>query len=313
MEVIAYRYLGADSSNGEEFNRVHVEDYLPTEPFDVDRYNKLKQTVSYTELTHLSDALRRLQADPRFSVMLATAWVQPLLDKSEAIDVPLGGDQGYNQGYGPGSDAQNTEGGGQGNEGVNQGNDQGAGQSLDQGTGETGTQVQGNGGTGGQGGAPAGAPEGSGTMGQEGPQAAGPGMSGTMRVYGDHFLYVDLRLEATVPQGSDSESPGQASQGEEGTDEASQNEAGTDQASTGMAGGEAGTQNDLAVYHISEIRRIKLDEVQYFDHPYIGAIVSVTRYTGPPPGQATDQGTGQNAPGTGGAQGTEGTQGTSDQ
>jgi hypothetical protein len=77
-----------------------------------------------------------------------------------------------------------------------------------------------------------------------------------------------------------------------------------DQASTatGMNAGQGETPNGLAVYHISEIRRIKLDEVQYFDHPYIGAIVSVTRYTGPPPGQDTQD--------TGGTQDTQGTQAT---
>jgi hypothetical protein len=232
VEVIAFHYLGPDSSGGEQFNRMWVKDYLPAPGFDVEQYNKLHETVSYTRLSNLSGALARLQADPRFSVMLATAWVQPLLDKNEAVDVPLGSYPGMAQ------DANRSTG-----QGLGQGVDQGLGQDIAQ----SGNSAYGSG---------------SGF-------GSGARISGTMTVFGDHFLFVSLNLEAALPQSADSGNGFQDTSGS----------AGTDAADVGMAP----VDSRVRVFHISEKRRIKLDEVQYFDHPYIGAIVSVTRYEGPTP------------------------------
>ncbi len=88
---------------------------------------------------------------------------------------------------------------------------------------------------------------------------AGPQMAGSVRVYGDHLLFVDLNLRARLPS-----------------------RVSADQ-SSGSADSTTGrTRLDDAhdAFALSESRRIKLDEIHYFDHPYIGAIVSVTRHEG---------------------------------
>jgi len=265
IEVIAFRYLGPDSSGGEQFDRLSVRDYLPAPGFNIEQYNKLRETISYTRLSHLSDALERLQTDPRFSVMLATAWIQPLLDKNEAVDVPLGSkpgseQEGYYQDRHHGANERDNkvmsqdmnqdtaqDMNGSTNQGLGQGVDQGLGQDI--------------------------APSGESAYGSGSSFGSGARISGTMRVFGDHFLFVNLNLEAALPEQADT---GNALQDT------------SDSAGTGANdGGMAPMDNGSRVFHISEKRRIKLDEVQYFDHPYIGAIVSVTRYNGPAPDNAS--------------------------
>lgn len=264
VEVIAFHYLGPDSSGGEQFDRLSVKDYLPAPGFDIDQYNRLRETITYTRLSHLNDVLDRLQADPRFAVMLATAWIQPLLDKKEAVEVPLGSEQGseqegYDQGYyhgaGPGAHREDRQDNSQDNsQSTNQdgsrniGQDEGGSmnQSVDQGMDQTGEMSYGS-------------------QADAGGAGADSRISGTLSVYGDHYLFVDLNLEAAFPESMDENNAFQSTSAIPAGD-----------------GAESGG-NGPRVFHISERRRIKLDEVQYFDHPYIGAIVSVTRYEGPMP------------------------------
>ena len=50
---------------------------------------------------------------------------------------------------------------------------------------------------------------------------------------------------------------------------------------TAMASDPATLANPTPIdYHISETRRVKLNEVHYFDHPYLGAVVRVSRESG---------------------------------
>ncbi|HSH40994.1 MAG TPA: CsiV family protein [Arenicellales bacterium] len=94
VEVIAFQYQGADTAAGERFDRVLVESYLPEAGFDVDEYNRVRETVSYTSVTQLAGALERLRASPRYSVLAASAWVQPLLSQRQSVAVPFGQDYG---------------------------------------------------------------------------------------------------------------------------------------------------------------------------------------------------------------------------
>lgn len=233
VEIVAFQYRGPDSSGGETFDRLSVEDFLPSRSFDIDRYNRIRDTISYTSLSHLDGALERLQTDPRFSVLLANAWVQPLLNKSEAIDVPLGGelsDEGLAR-PDAGSGAEPAAGAPLGDSGET---DEGLSAQNDASGPYAGTE--------------------------DGP------VRGTLRVFGDYLLFVELNMEAKLPR------PGEPAQSSESS-------------YSGDTGyyQSAGSYSPFEVFHISEKRRIKLDEFNYFDHPYIGAIVSVTRYEGPLP------------------------------
>lgn len=92
VEVIAFEYQGPDTAAGEDTDRLLVQNYLPDAPFDIDEYNRVQKTVSYTNITDLGGALERLRASPQYSVLAASAWVQPLLGHNQAVDVPLGDD-----------------------------------------------------------------------------------------------------------------------------------------------------------------------------------------------------------------------------
>lgn len=198
VEVITFQYLGPDSSAGESFDRVPVEKYLPSEPFNIDAYNRIREAVAYTDVRDLAGALERLRANSYYTVMSSSAWIQPLLDRSEAVEVPLG-----DEGQEPGDALR---------DGFN--------------------------------------------------EPAPARVSGTLSVYGDYLLFVDLDLAAVLPGRGGSGSGYRQYSGASGT------------------GGDSlpGSRND--VFRISERRRIKLEEFHYFDHPYMGAIVSVTRYEG---------------------------------
>lgn len=222
VEVIAFQYRGPDSTGGERFDRLFVEEYLPREPFDIDDYNRVNELLTHARVARLAGPLERLRSDPQFEVMLATAWVQPLLDKAEAIDVPLGA--ASRPGYGTGATTYGT-------------------------SQDPGSAAQ-----------------------PEEPREPAPfrepsasRISGSLRVYGDYLLFVNLNLKATVERRQSAEPQRRETSG-----------------LTTIIGSSRSAE-DASPYQalgISERRRIKLDEVHYFDHPYIGAIVSVTRYEG---------------------------------
>jgi hypothetical protein len=201
VEVIAFQYHGPDSS-GEQFDTLFVEEYLPPESFDIDEYNRVTEAVSYTEMTHLNEALEKLRLDPLYTVVLDVAWVQPLLARNEAVNVPVG-DEARTATY-----------------------------SLHAGSRDPATSR----------------------------------LAGSVRVYGDYLLFVDLDLRLTVPP--------RRQGGETGSDTTF----GLSTLTDPFAGDSADAADRRDVFHISERRRIKLDEIHYFDHPHIGAIVSVTRY-----------------------------------
>lgn len=90
VEAIAFQYQGPDTSGGESLHRLTVEEYLPESAFDIDQYNRVRDIVSYTGFKQLGRALERLRASPQYSVLSASAWVQPLLSRSRAVDVRLG-------------------------------------------------------------------------------------------------------------------------------------------------------------------------------------------------------------------------------
>lgn len=197
VEIIAFHYQGPDTSGGETLRRLVVEEYLPEPAFNIDEYNRVQEVVSYTGFKQLGGALERLRANPRYAVLSASAWVQPLLAQNRAVDVRVGED----------------------------------------------------------------APASSEVL-QDARGSAVPQMAGSLRVYGDHLLFVDLSLRARFPNRA---SPAQSS--------------GDGDASSGRTR----LEDAYEVYAINETRRIKLDEIHYFDHPYIGAIVSVTRHEGAVP------------------------------
>lgn len=200
VEVIAFQYRGPDSSGGEEFDRLIVENYLPGARFDIDRYNRVQETVSYTQLAQLRNTLERLRSRPQYSVLAASAWVQPLLSQRQAVDVPLGDFRGAS----------------------------GSGSSSG--------------------------------------QSDSPQVAGTVRIYGGHLLFADVDLRVTLPRRPGAGSAPEQSVGAQSTGDGSF--------------GRTRLDDGLRTLRISEQRRIKLDEVHYFDHPHIGAVLSVTRYQG---------------------------------
>lgn len=198
VEVIAFQYQGPDSSSGEEFDRLVVEHYLPGARFDMGEYNRVRDTVSFTQPVRLRDALQRLRSKPQYSVLAASAWVQPLLSQGEAVDVPLGD-----------------------------------------------LSVTGSGSSG---------------------QSASPRTAGTVRIYGGRLLFADVELRVTLPR-----RPGAGAA------------AGQSAGAPSTGGGSFGRtrlDDGLRTFRISERRRIKLNEVHYFDHPHIGVVLSVSRYQG---------------------------------
>lgn len=198
VEVIAFQYQGPDSSSGEEFDRLVVENYLPGTRFDMGEYNRVRETVSFTQPVRLRDALQRLRGRPQYSVLAASAWVQPLLSQSQAVDVPLGD-----------------------------------------------FSVTGSGSSG---------------------QSTSPQVAGTVRIYGGQLLFADFDLRVTLPR-------------RPGAGAASGQSAGAPSTGGGNFG-RTRLDDGLRTFRISERRRIKLNEVHYFDHPHIGAVLSVTRYQG---------------------------------
>jgi hypothetical protein len=200
VEVIAFQYQGPDSAGGEVFDPFYVEDYLPGTGIDMDEYDRVRESVTFTELRVLRNAVERLRSRGQYSVLAAAAWIQPLLSEREAVDVPLGDALWASAG----ALTASTEG------------------------------------------------------------SSSPQLAGTVRIYGGHYLFADVDLKATLPgraarDGATGESFDQSDDNRTGLDYSRAN-------------------RDLVPYRISERRRIKLEEVHYFDHPYIGALVSVTRH-----------------------------------
>ncbi len=199
VEVIAFQYRGPDSSGGERLDRLLVQDYLPGASFDIDEYNRVQQTVSYTGIGRLGGALERLRASPQYSVLAASAWIQPLLSEREAVDVPL------------------------------------AGEAASSGDSQQGLSRR----------------------------SAAPRLQGSVRIYGGQLLFVDMDIRAALPRR------------QSGGPVAGQRVDASGDRETGV--GRAPLDDGLESYRISETRRIKLDEIHYFDHPFIGAVLSVTR------------------------------------
>lgn len=199
VEVIAFQYQGPDSSGGESLDRLIVEEYLPEPAFDVDEYNRVQDVVSYTGFKQLGRALERLRASPQYSVLAASAWIQPLLSEREAVDVPL------------------------------------AGEAASSGDSQQGLSRR----------------------------SAAPRLQGSVRIYGGQLLFVDMDIRAALPRR------------QSGGPVAGQRVDASGDRETGV--GRAPLDDGLESYRISETRRIKLDEIHYFDHPFIGAVLSVTR------------------------------------
>lgn len=199
VEVIAFQYRGPDSSGGERLDRLLVEDYLPGASFDIDEYNRVQQTVSFTGIGRLGGTLERLRASPQYAVLAASAWIQPLLSEREAVDVPLEGEAASS------GDSQQDR----------------------------------------------------------SRRSAAPRLQGSVRIYGGQLLFVDMDIQAALPR---RQSGGQASK--QSMDASGDRETGF---------GRTPLDDGLETYRISETRRIKLDEIHYFDHPFIGAVLSVTR------------------------------------
>jgi len=206
VELIVFEYLGPDSSAGEAFGSLVVSDYFPSEPFDIERYNRVNEMVSYTDMKHLSDATERLGDDEQYRLMERIAWTQPLLKKGEAIDIDIGRQA---------ADTLRT---------------------------------------------------------LEGGRSPLPmsGVSGTVRVYGDFHLFVELDIKARLERQPD---PAQDEAPAAQTDE---------DGFTSILGAGTPASRQAAprfdTYHIVERRRVKLEEYHYFDHPYLGAIVTVWRH-----------------------------------
>lgn len=202
VEVIVFQYQGPDTTAGEDVDRLVVEDYLPRASFDMDEYNRVRQTVSFTNIAQLGGALQRLRSSAQYSVLAASAWVQPLLSRNEAVDVPLGD--------GASASAGSLEGSSGG--------------------------------------------------------ALSPQLAGFVRIHGGHLLFADLELRAALPGRPGRQSLSQESLGASG--------------SRDTRFGRTRLDDGYDTFRLSEKRRIKLDEIHYFDHPYIGAVLSVTRYEG---------------------------------
>jgi len=206
VELIVFEYPGPDSSAGEDFDTLVVSDYFPPEPFDIERYNRFNELVSYTGLEHLDDALQRLDSDPRYRIMERLAWTQPLLGKQEAIDIEIGPE--------PAATLGTLEG--------------------------TTRPIIAN------------------------------SLSGSVRVYGDYLLFVELDIKARLDRRRDADGTDQPQA------ESSDNGFTSILGSGSMPGLQAEARFDT--YHLRERRRVKLEEYHYFDHPYLGAIVTVWRH-----------------------------------
>lgn len=193
VEVITFQYLGPDTSGGETYDQLLVGDYLPSRPFNFDDYNRVREAVSYTDMKVLSGSLEKLRLNERYRILTNVAWVQPLLGKNEAVEVPVGQDSS---------------------------------------TGQTNSE----------------------------------GLSGSIRVYGDYLLFLELNLRMALPTRMGDNLP------------ATSTESGSTSVISGSQTSQSRSANRLEVFHLSEKRRIKLEEFHYFDHPFFGAIVSVVRY-----------------------------------
>lgn len=210
VEVVTFHYLGPDTSGGEQFDQLFVEDYLPKKPFDIDEYNRTNDAVHYVDLVNLADALEKLRVDKRYEVMSSSAWVQPLLDRKEAVNVPLG--------YGSGT-----------------------------GTASIHTETA---------------------------EPVASRVSGSLSVYGDYLLFVDLDLKIALPTRPGNEQAGMYPASDSSTMESG----GAVTTAIYDQGTTSPEHKPFETFEISEKRRIKLEEVHYFDHPYFGAIVMVSRY-----------------------------------
>lgn len=102
-------------------------------------------------------------------------------------------------------------------------------------------------------------------------QLASDQLAGSVRVFGDHLLFVELNIRARLDRrrrntNREDEPDGQTS-----------DNGFTSVLSSGSRESRQ-TGPRFNTYHIAERRRIKLEEYHYFDHPYLGAIVSVWRH-----------------------------------
>lgn len=108
------------------------------------------------------------------------------------------------------------------------------------------------------------------------------GISGTLRLRVSRYLHldVDIAYRRQVPA-----PPGDAN--------AAAAPAGDDSSANSGAGGEtpsvysAPTGPTIQTYRLTQDRRVKRDELNYFDHPMFGVLAEVTAYEPPPPAQAT--------------------------
>lgn len=98
VEIITFQYLEAthtlDSKKSnekydEKFDAFLIEDYLPKSKFNINSHNRLWENISHTEMTILEDALKKLLLNDNYRVLSHNAWIQPLLNKQNAVAVPL--------------------------------------------------------------------------------------------------------------------------------------------------------------------------------------------------------------------------------
>lgn len=101
-------------------------------------------------------------------------------------------------------------------------------------------------------------------------QLTGSSLSGTVSVYGDFHLFVDMDIKARLDRRADSD------QNAEPTEQSSDNGFTSILGSGSRERQQAGPQ--FNTYHLGERRRVKLEEFHYFDHPYLGAIITVWRH-----------------------------------
>lgn len=213
VEVIIFKNVGADSSDGELWDQGFA---LPPGPghnaadppaprplagAPIER-GQLPEVsgvpvVRHPELVHMVDILSRLESSRRYEVLVRHAWTQPMRGRSDAITVPVGITPALT------ADAQ--------------------------------------------------------TAMLYTPPAP---VSGTVKMFEQRLLFVEADVGVRIP--------------------------------TALPSDPDSLSNPLDVeYRINETRRVKLNEVHYFDHPYFGLLVRVSRaepaQQDPEPSPLTDE------------------------
>ncbi len=111
---------------------------------------------------------------------------------------------------------------------------------------------------------------------QQAPQEIPPPITGTVTLNLDTYLHVGLHLLYTIPGAEQPQTPAeQAAMRQDVLDSLIQGQITNEQAQSLLNEPQAPAYKQ---YLLDEVRKVKLDEINYFDNPLFGAIVVVSRH-----------------------------------